>query len=381
MYALTHCTLYTGSDVLTGHGVLIDGDRIVAIKPLADLPRDVARHDLNGANLSAGFIDLQLNGCGGVMFNSAITVETLATMQAANLKSGTTSFLPTLITSPDADMKQAVAVTRSYMQARANEVLGVHLEGPYTNLKRKGIHPADQIRQPADEMIDFFCANADAIAKITLAPERNNPEHIRRLVEADILVSAGHTAASYEQAMAGFDSGMRFATHLYNAMTPTVNGREPGVVGAIYDRDDVYTGVIVDGHHVHWANVRLAHKVLGERLVLVTDATAPAGAPEGFEKFDFCGATVYFRDGQCVDENGTLGGSALTMIEGVENLVKQVGLPLAEALRMATLYPARAIGWDSRLGSIQVGKIANLTVFDQDFRVLGTVVNGHYTQQ
>jgi hypothetical protein len=188
-------------------------------------------------------------------------------------------------------------------------------------------------------MIDFFCDNADAIAKITLAPERNKPEHIRRLVEAGILVSAGHTAASYDQAMAGFDNGMRFATHLYNAMTPTLNGREPGVVGAIYDRKDVYAGIIVDGHHVHWANVRLAHRMLGERLVLVTDATAAAGAPEGFEKFDFCGATVYFRDGQCVDENGTLGGSALTMIEGVENLVKQVGLPLDEALRMATLYP------------------------------------------
>ena len=142
-----------------------------------------------------------------------------------------------------------------------------------------------------------------------------------------------------------------------------------------------YAGIIVDGHHVHWANVRLAHRMLGERLVLVTDATAAAGAPEGFEKFDFCGATVYFRDGQCVDENGTLGGSALTMIEGVENLVKQVGLPLDEALRMATLYPARAIGWDSRLGSIQVGKIANLTVFDQAFAVCGTVVNGHYTTQ
>ncbi|HHQ4805611.1 TPA: N-acetylglucosamine-6-phosphate deacetylase, partial [Aeromonas veronii] len=307
--------------------------------------------------------------------------ETLATMQAANLKSGTTSFLPTLITSPDADMKQAVAVTRDYMAAHPNEVLGVHLEGPYTNLKRKGIHPAAQIRQPADEMIDFFCANADAITKITLAPERNEPAHIRRLVEAGILVSAGHTAASYDQAMAGFDNGIRFATHLYNAMTPTINGREPGVVGAIYDRKDVYAGIIVDGHHVHWANVRLAHKALGERLVLVTDATAAAGAPEGFEKFDFCGTTVFLRDGQCVDENGTLGGSSLTMIEGVENLVKQVGLPLDEALRMASLYPARAIGWDSRLGSIQVGKVANLTVFDQDFTVRGTVVNGHYTQQ
>lgn len=380
MYALHNCTLYTGEAILTGHALLIDGDKIAAIVEQEAIPADLPRHDLHGANLSAGFIDVQLNGCGGVMFNDDITVETLATMQAANLKSGTTSFLPTLITSPDEDMKRAVMVTRDYMAAHPNEVLGVHLEGPYTNVKRKGIHPAEQIRQPADEMIDFFCAHHEAIGKITLAPERNDPAHIRRLVDAGILVSAGHTAASYDQAMQGFDCGIRFATHLYNAMTPTINGREPGVVGAIYDRPDVYAGIIVDGHHVHWANVRLAHKILGERLVLVTDATAPAGAPEGFDQFDFCGATVYYRDGQCVDENGTLGGSALTMIEGIENLVKQVGLPLDEALRMATLYPARAIGWDSRLGSIQVGKVANLTVFDQDFTVRGTVVNGHYNQ-
>jgi N-acetylglucosamine-6-phosphate deacetylase len=181
--------------------------------------------------------------------------------------------------------------------------------------------------------------------------------------------------------MAGFDHGIRFATHLYNAMTPTVNGREPGVVGAIYDRDDVYTGVIADGHHVHWANIRLAHKILGQRLVLVTDATAAAGAPAGFEQFDFCGTTVHLRDGQCIDEHGTLGGSALTMIEGVANLVQQVGLPLDEALRMATLYPACAIGWDRTLGSITVGKIANLTSFDQHFTVNATVVNGHYQPQ
>ncbi|MGL5295183.1 MAG: N-acetylglucosamine-6-phosphate deacetylase [Aeromonas sp.] len=381
MYALTHCTLYTGSCVLSGYSVVIDADKIVAISPVAELPADIECIDLHGANLSAGFIDLQLNGCGGVMFNTDISTDTLAIMQAANLKSGTTSFLPTLITSPDADMKQAVAVTRAYMAAHPNEVLGVHLEGPYTNLTRKGIHPAAQIRQPVDEMIAFFCANSDAIAKITLAPERNEPAHIRQLVDAGILVSAGHSAANYEQAMAGFNNGIGFATHLYNAMTPTVNGREPGVVGAIYDRNDVYAGIIVDGHHVHWANVRLAHRIMGEHLVLVTDATAAAGAPEGFDKFDFCGTTVFVRDGQCLDENGTLGGSSLTMIEGIENLVKQVGLTLDEALRMATLYPARAIGREADLGRIQVGHIANLTVFDQHFTVRGTVVNGHYTQQ
>ncbi|MBC8673859.1 amidohydrolase family protein [Aeromonas hydrophila] len=203
-------------------------------------------------------------------------------MQAANLKSGTTSFLPTLITSPDADMKQAVAVTRDYMAAHPNEVLGVHLKGPTPTSSARGspgrADPPARRRNDRLLLRQRGCHRQDHPGA-----GRNKPEHIRRLVEAGILVSAGHTAANYDQAMAGFDNGIRFATHLYNAMTPTVNGREPGVVGAIYDRKDVYAGVIVDGHHVHWANVRLAHKMLGERLVLVTDATAPAGAPEGFE--------------------------------------------------------------------------------------------------
>jgi N-acetylglucosamine-6-phosphate deacetylase len=229
-------------------------------------------------------------------------------------------------------------------------------------------------------MIDLFCENARWITKITLAPEQNKAEHIQRLTQAGILVSVGHSAANYDQAMAGFDAGIRFATHLYNAMTPTLNGREPGIVGAIYDRDDVYAGIIVDGHHVHSANVRLAQRILGERLCLVTDATAPAGAPADFDHFDFCGSTIFYRNGQCVDKNGTLGGSALTMIEGVQNLVQQVGLPLSEALRMASLYPARAIGQDRDLGSIAEGKVANLVIFDDNFQVQATVMNGSYKE-
>lgn len=179
--------------------------------------------------------------------------------------------------------------------------------------------------------------------------------------------------------MAAIEHGVSFATHLYNAMTPTLNGREPGVVGAIYDSADIYAGIIADGHHVHWANVRLAHKVLGERLVLVTDATAGAMPPADMTEFDFCGATIYLKDGLCIDSNGTLGGSALTMDEGVRLLVSQAGLPFDEAVRMATLYPARAIGVDQQLGSIKAGYVANLIVLDQDYKVLATLVNGELT--
>ncbi len=380
MFVLRNGLIHTEEGLLQQHAVLIDAGRIVAIRPQSAFSPDIPSLDLHGQHLSAGFIDLQLNGCGGVMFNDAPTVETLAVMQAANLRSGTTSFLPTLITSPDLDMRSAIEATRDYMQAHPHEVLGLHLEGPYTNILRKGIHPADQIRHPTTEMIDYLCEHAPWIAKVTLAPEQNNPQHIRQLCDAGILVAIGHSAATYTEAMAGFDAGIRFATHLYNAMTPTLNGREPGVVGAIYDRDDIYAGIIVDGHHVHAANVRLAQRVLGERLCLVTDATAPAGAPAGFDHFDFCGTTVFFRHGQCVDMNGTLGGSALTMIEGVQNLVHQVGIPLAEALRMASLYPARAIGRADELGSVAEGKIANLVIFNDAFQVTATLVDGTYQE-
>ncbi|WP_375058113.1 N-acetylglucosamine-6-phosphate deacetylase [Zobellella sp. DQSA1] len=381
MFALTHCILFDGERLHNDQAVVIEQDKIAAILPLAELADELPRHDLGGTLLSAGFIDLQLNGCGGVMFNDDISLATLDTMHRANLKSGTTSFLPTLITSPDADMQQAVAITREYMARYRHQVLGLHLEGPYTNIKRKGIHPERQIRALDEPMLAFLCQNADVIAKLTLAPECNNAGHIRRLAEAGILVSMGHTAASYDEAMAGFEAGVGFATHLYNAMTPTLSGREPGAVGAVYDHSQVCAGIIVDGHHVHYANVRLAHKVLGERLCLVTDATAAAGAGPDFTRFDFCGATVYVRDGQCVDEHGTLGGSALTMMEGVRNLVEQVGLPLEEALRMASLYPARALGLDQKLGSVAVGKVANLVVFDAHYRVRATLANGHFTTQ
>ncbi|MCZ4295975.1 N-acetylglucosamine-6-phosphate deacetylase [Vibrio sinaloensis] len=377
MYALTNCKIYTGSDVLVDHAVIINNDVIDSVCPVSELPQGIETRDLNGANVSPGFIDLQLNGCGGVMLNDEITAETMQIMHQANLKSGCTSFLPTLITSSDEDMRQAVAAAREYHAKYQNQSLGLHLEGPYLNVMKKGIHSVDYIRPSDNNMIDFMCDNADVIAKVTLAPEHNDLAHIERLKQAGIVVSIGHTNATYAEARRGFDAGITFATHLFNAMTPMA-GREPGVVGAIYDTPDVYAGIIADGFHVDYANIRIAHKIKGEKLVLVTDATAPAGADMDY--FIFVGKKVYYRDGKCVDENGTLGGSALTMIEAVQNTVEHVGIALDEALRMATLYPAKAIGMADKLGLVKKGMIANLTVFDRDFNVQATVVNGQYEQ-
>lgn len=376
MYALTNCRILTGSDVLDNHAVIINDGLIQNVCPANELPEGIETRSLDGAYLTPGFIDLQLNGCGGVMFNDEVTAETIRTMHLANLKSGCTSFLPTLITSSDEDMRASVSAIRDYQDQYAYQALGLHLEGPYLNVAKKGIHSVDYIRRSDDAMIDFIAANADVVTKVTLAPELTPAEHIRKLADAGIVVSAGHTNASYVEAREGFKAGITFATHLFNAMTP-IAGREPGMVGAIYDTPEVYTGVIADGFHVDYANIRIAHKLKGEKLVLVTDAAAPAGAD--MDHFIFVGKKVYYRDGKCVDENGTLGGSALTMIEAVQNSVEHVGIALDEAVRMATLYPARAIGMDNKLGAIKNGYVANLTVFDRDFNVKATVVNGEYT--
>ncbi|KAB0464417.1 MULTISPECIES: N-acetylglucosamine-6-phosphate deacetylase [Vibrio] len=375
MYALSNCKIYTGSDVLTDHAVVIENELIKKVCPISEIPEGIEIRDLNGANLSPGFIDLQLNGCGGVMLNDEITADTMQIMHKANLQSGCTSFLPTLITSSDEDMRAVITAAREYHNQYQNQSLGLHLEGPYLNVAKKGIHNVDHIRKSDSDMIELICENSDLVAKVTLAPELNDPEHIERLHKAGVVVSIGHTNATYAEARQGFESGITFATHLFNAMTPMV-GREPGVVGAIYDTPEVYAGIIADGFHVDYANIRIAHKIKGEKLVLVTDATAPAGA--NMEYFIFVGKKVYYRDGKCVDENGTLGGSALTMIEAVQNTVEHAGIALDEALRMATLYPATAIGVESKLGRIKKGMVANLAVFDRDFNVKATVVNGQY---
>lgn len=376
MYALANCTLYTEQQELTDRALLIDGTRIVEIVNLADLATDCPRIDLDGDQVAPGFVDLQLNGCGGVMFNDAITAETLDIMHQTNLKSGTTSFLPTLITALDEDILRALEVVSQYRQQYPDRVLGLHLEGPYLNLKRKGIHNESYIRKPDRHILQKIAEyGRETVKLVTLAPELIEPTEIRLLTDAGIIVSAGHTDATFEQAVAGFDTGITMATHLFNAMSPWL-GRSPGMVGGIFSRSDVYAGVIADGHHVHFDSIRLAKQIKQDKLVLVTDATPPVGTE--MNCFWIGGHQVFYRDGKCVSSDGTLGGSALTLIEAVANCVRHVDIPLPEALRMASLYPVQSIGMDHQLGKIAPKALANLTIFDADFQITGMVDGGQY---
>ncbi|AKO45915.1 N-acetylglucosamine-6-phosphate deacetylase [[Haemophilus] ducreyi] len=375
-YALTNGVIYTAKDVLYGYAVVVENGIIQAVVRQTELASGLAKIDLQGNNLTAGFIDLQLNGCGGVMFNEEPTVRTLEIMQQTNLRSGTTSFLPTFITAPDEDMKHAVQTMRAYLATHQNQALGLHLEGPYLSLEKKGVHRAEYVRTLSPAMKQFLLDNADVISKITLAAENPAVEAIPEFVQKGIVVSIGHSNATYPVAKQAFAKGASFATHLHNAMSPISSGRAMGVVGAVLDSDDVYAGIIVDGLHVEFGNIKIAKRAKGNKLCIVTDSTAAAGAQ--IEQFTFVGKTVYVRDGKCVDANGTLGGASITMIESIKNAVEQVGISLAESLRMCNYYPAQAIGVADKLGSIEVGKIANLTAFNHRFEVVASSVNGEW---
>lgn len=372
-YALTNCVIYTGKQVLYQHSVVVQGDKIVEIVPQENIVNTLLTIDLQGANLCAGFIDLQLNGCGGVMFNEETSIRTLEIMQETNLKSGCTSYLPTFITDTDEGMKRAVQTMREYLSQYQNQALGLHLEGPYLSVAKKGVHRPEYIREASAEMIDFFCKNSDVITKMTIAAENTTMDYLPELKDAGIIVSVGHSNATYAQTKARIEQGVEFATHLHNAMSPVSGGREGGVVGAVLD-SDIYAGIIVDGLHVDWSNIRIAKKLKGDKLIIVTDSTAAAGAD--IEQFIFVGKTVKVIDGKCVDEFGALGGASITMIESIRNVIQHCDISLEEAIRMCTLYPARAIRIDDKLGSVEVGKIANLAVFDNQFKVIGTAVNG-----
>ncbi|PRM10440.1 N-acetylglucosamine-6-phosphate deacetylase [Haemophilus influenzae] len=378
-YALTNSVIYTKYEILRDYAVVIDGETIEAVIPQTELEKDIKTIDLQGNNLTAGFIDLQLNGCGGVMFNDQTSVETLEIMQETNLKSGCTSFLPTFITAPDENIKSAVKIMREYLNKHKNQALGLHIEGPYLSIEKKGVHRPEYIREITPEMKDFLCENGDVITKMTIAAENPTINYTPDFVKAGIIVSVGHSNATYEVAKAAFHNGATFATHLHNAMSPISSGRAMGVVGAVLD-SDIYTGIIVDGIHVNYGNVRIDKKIKGDKLCIVTDSIAAAGAPPELESFTFVGKTIYIKDGRCYDANGTIAGASITMMESIKNAVEYVEIPLAEAIRMSNLYPARAIGIDDRLGSVEKGKIANLAVFTPNYQVIGTVVNGKWKE-
>lgn len=330
--------------------------------------------DLGGGWLLPGFIDAQVNGGGGVLFNNTPDVDSLRTLAAAHRRFGTTGLLPTLISDDVQVMRTAIAATREAIQAKVPGVLGIHLEGPYIAPARKGTHNPDKFRVPDADEIAMAASLDNGVTLLTLAPERVPLESIRALVERGVIVAAGHTAATYEEAKAGLDAGIRGFTHLYNAMSP-LTGREPGAVGAALEDRDSWVGIIADGVHVHPASLRvaLAAKPRG-KVMLVTDAMPPVGADD--PSYELYGEVITAVDGVVRNAAGSLAGSALDMATAVRNAVQQLGLPLEEAARMAARYPAQFLNLNDRLGEIAEGYQADLVLLDDALQVRATWIAG-----
>ena len=373
--ALTNARVLTPDGWHDDLAVLLDGDRIVDLRPPDDpRVRDAHRHDLRGAMLVPGFIDVQVNGGGGVLFNEAPTVETLRRIGAAHRRYGTTGFLPTLISDDRGVMREALAAVEQALEERVPGVLGIHLEGPYLAPARKGVHDAKYFHAPDSDELAMLCASHRGVRLLTLAPDQVPLASISALVDAGLIVCAGHTAADYATTRAALDAGVRGFTHLFNAMTP-FGSREPGVVGAALEDAESWCGIIVDGHHVHPASLRvaIAAKPRG-KMLLVTDAMPPVGADR--PDYVLNGETIIARDGICQTAQGVLAGSALDMASAVRNAVQLLGLPLDEAVRMASTYPAEFLGFGDSHGRIAAGYRADLVMMDDECRVMKSWIGG-----
>jgi N-acetylglucosamine-6-phosphate deacetylase len=375
MEALANGRVLCDDGFATDRVVLLEGKRIVAVVAEGDARVATAtRRDLGGALLLPGFVDVQVNGGGGVLFNDAPNVETLRTMGRAHRRFGTTSFLPTLISDELSVIARAIEAVGEAMRTDVPGVIGMHIEGPYINEEKRGAHDAARMRDLTAGDVALLASLKEGRTLVTLAPETTTPETIAMLAAAGVVVSAGHTNATYEVIETALRHGVTGFTHLFNAMSP-LTSREPGVVGAALDDPESWCGLIVDGHHVSPVVLRIALRAKRhDRFMLVTDAMPSVGTDR--EHFMLQGRRINVEGGRCVDENGTLSGSALDMASAVRNTVDWLEVDLAEAVRMASTYPAQFLGMGHELGRIAAGYRANLVLADDRLAVLDTWIDG-----
>ncbi|MGA8155744.1 MAG: N-acetylglucosamine-6-phosphate deacetylase [Rhodoplanes sp.] len=365
--------VFDGAVVHRNAAVIIDGGSIVAIAPRAEAPATMPMHVLpDGAWLAPGFIDVQVNGGGDVLFNDVPTVEGIRTIAAAHRKFGTTALLPTLITDTPEKMRTAIAAVQELVDADPS-ILGIHLEGPFLSSERPGVHEQRYIRVPTAEDGAMLTAPRRGATVVTLAPERAPQGFIRQLARAGVRVCLGHSMATYAETRAAMAEGLTGFTHLFNAMRPMAS-REPGPIAAALESPNAWFGMIVDGAHVDPAMLRLALRGAAKPM-LVTDAMPPVGGSR--TTFALYGGCITVRDGRCVRDDGVLAGSALSMAAAVRNCVRLLGVHLEDALRFASAHPAGFLGLDHRLGRLAPGYRADLVAFDPiGFEVLDTWVAG-----
>ncbi len=365
--ALHNLQLISDGHITSGKVVLITGDKIIAITDESAMPDGVEKIDLKGAYLAPGLIDLQIYGSGGKLFAGTPVVEALERMETDLLSQGTTGFFATIGTNTNEIVEQGIESAKAYRENCKGNFLGLHLEGPYLNPVKKGAHPEKFIKKATLAEVKGWVEKADDVIKmITIAPELQDQEVIDYLHQQGIIISSGHSNATYAEGKSFLNKPVPAVTHLFNAM-PQMHHREPGYIPAIFE-ERPYASIVADGIHVDFAMVRLAKRELGDKLFLITDAVTAVS--EGAYQHQFTGDRYVMPD-------GTLSGSCLTMLMAVENCVKQVGIDLAEAINMASLYPTQLASLHKK-GKVAAGFDADLIVFNAAYEVQGTVFKGNY---
>jgi N-acetylglucosamine-6-phosphate deacetylase len=372
-HAVAADTVFDGAELHHDRAVVIEGDDIVGLVPRGDLPAAMPVRDLPpGCWLAPGFIDVQVNGGGDVLFNDSPNPEGIATIVAAHRRFGTTGLLPTLISDSAAKMR-AASDAIEVAAARLPGVLGIHFEGPFLSPERVGAHDKAMLRRPDPQGLELLTARRAGTTLVTLAPECVPAGFVASLVRAGVRVALGHSMATYAETRAALAEGLTGFTHLFNAMRP-MSAREPGPIAAAIEDARTFYGLIVDGEHVAPAMLRLALRGAGQPI-LVSDAMPPVGGTK--PRFALGGREVQVREGRCTIADGTLAGSLLDMASAVRNCVRLVDMTLPAALRLASAAPAAFLGIGDRLGRLAPGCRADIMALEPAaVRVLATWVAG-----
>ena len=353
--AFTNATIYTGHSRERGKAILVGDGLIEGLVEENAIDEGYTIRDLGGLNIAPALVDLQIYGGNGKMFSSELSLEALSSVYKYCLEGGCAHFMITMATNTIEKFLKGMEVVKEYWKQGGKGVLGLHMEGPYLNPEKKGAHILSCLRKPTLEEVRILLEKGkDVLRMMTIAPEVCDEKIIELLLEHQIMVSAGHSNASYSQCMKAFEAGIPLATHLFNAMS-AFQSRAPGMVGAIYDDKKVRASIVADGVHVDYAAIRISKAIMGKRLFLITDAVTEV--LEGEYQHLFKGDRYTLPD-------GTLSGSSLTMMKAVRNCVNNVGIDLAESLRMASTYPAHLLKHGPRLGKIEKGYAADFMLFD-----------------
>ena len=374
-FAILADAAFDGERLHPQSAVVIEGERIVTVARQVDIGAQRTVRLPPGTTLAPGFIDVQVNGGGGVLLNDDPTLEGIATMASAHRRFGTTALLPTLISDSREAMRRAIDAVAEALERGVPGILGIHLEGPFLNVSRKGVHPPEHIVAVEAGDIELLSTlGSRGVTLVTLAPEVVPPGFIAELTRRGVIVCAGHTQATAVELLAGVAEGLTGVTHLYNAMSQ-LGSREPGAVGATLTSRDVYAGIIPDGHHVADLSLKLAWIAKGtDRLMLVTDAMSTVGTT--LREFSLFGRAIHVGEGRCTTADGTLAGANVDMASAVRYMARRVGVPLEAALAMASRTPAEFLGMASSRGRLIAGAAADIVALDPNLRVIETWIAG-----